>query len=296
MEFKSGFITVIGRPNVGKSTLVNSLSGNRISITSSKPQTTRNSIRSIATTEKYQMVFIDTPGIHKPKTKLGEFMVNSAIDTLNGVDLILFVVEAIKAGPGSGELKIIEQLKQVDTPVVLVINKVDLVGKESILPLIQLYSEIYGFDAFIPVSAKKNDGLGALNLEILKYLTCGPKYYPEDVISDQPERFIVTEIIREKLLHLLNDEVPHGTGVEIITFNERKDKGIIDIDANIYCEKESHKGIIIGKKGSKLKKAGQLARQDIEILLGARVFLQLWVKTKQAWRDNNMVLKDLGYK
>jgi len=296
MAFKSGFITIIGRPNVGKSTLLNRLAGEKIAIMSDKPQTTRNTIKTVITDNESQMVFIDTPGIHKPKTKLGEFMVNLAYDTLNEVDLILLLVEAADSKPGMGDMHIVEQLKQVKTPVFLIINKIDLIRKEELLGIISTYSALMPFKGIIPVSALNNEGTDIIIKEIKKQIPEGPKYFPEDMLTDQPEKIIAAELIREKVLNLLSDEVPHGVGVEVITFKEREDKDLVDILANIYCEKDSHKGILIGKEGKMLKKIGSLSREEIEKLLGTKVFLQLWVKVKPDWRNNNTMLKTLGYK
>lgn len=295
MSFKSGFVTVIGRPNVGKSTLINGLTGEKISIISDKPQTTRNAIRAITTEEDFQVVFIDTPGIHKPKNKLGEFMVSVASDTMNEVDIVLYVVEATDVKPGPGDMHIMEQLKEVKTPVILVINKTDLIEKKRILSLISAYKDILDFKSIIPVSAEANEGLGIIMDEIKKLLPEGPKYFPEDMLTDQTERVLVAELIREKVLHSLSEEVPHGVGVEVISFKERDGKNLIDIQANIYCEKDTHKGILIGKEGKMLKKIGTTARQEIENLLGSKVFLQLWVKVKPDWRNSNLMLKILGY-
>lgn len=296
MKFKSGFVSIIGRPNVGKSTLLNSLTGEKIAIMSDKPQTTRNAIRSIITGEDYQIVFIDTPGIHKPKTRLGDFMVNIAQDTLNEVDLVLFLVEAQDSKPGAGDLYIIEQLKKIKTPVFLMINKTDTINKDQILPVIAAYKELMDFKEIIPISAIKGDNLGAIIDSIKKVLPEGPKYFPEDMLTDQPEKLITAELIREKVLELLTDEVPHGVGVEVISFKERQGKDIIDIQANIYCEKETHKGILIGKEGRMLKNIGSMSRIEIERLLGTKVFLELWVKVKPDWRNNDHMLKTLGYK
>lgn len=295
MAFKSGFVTIIGRPNVGKSTLLNSLAGGKVSIISDKPQTTRNTIRSIVTREDFQIVFIDTPGIHKPKNKLGEYMVSMAEATLREVDMILFMVEATDAAPGPGDIYIIEKLKNIKTPSILIINKIDLIKKEHILPLISTYKGKMDFQAYIPVSAINGTGTGAIIDQIKEYLPEGPKYFPDDMVTDQPERMIVSELIREKILQLVSDEIPHGVGVEVVSFKERPGKNIIDIDATIFCEKETHKGILIGKGGSLLKKIGILSREDIEKLLGTKVFLQLWVKVKQGWRNLDSMLKTLGY-
>jgi GTP-binding protein Era len=295
MGFKSGFISIIGRPNVGKSTLANTMIGNKVSIVTSKPQTTRNTIRSILTTDEYQMVFIDTPGIHKPKNKLGEYMVDIALETLNGVDVVLFMIEADKAVPGPGDLVICERLKGVKTPVILVINKIDLVRKNALLPLISTYEGIVRFIAAVPVSSINGEGFDDLKNEILNFLPEGPLYFPDDMVTDQPEHILAAEIIREKLLIILSDEVPYGTGIEITNFEEKQDGRLILIRANIYCERKSHKSIIIGKNGSMLKKAGTLAREELEMLLGTKIFLELWVKIKEGWRNDIRVLKTLGY-
>lgn len=293
MSYKAGFVSVIGRPNVGKSTLLNVLTGEKIAIMSSKPQTTRNTIRGVITNDKCQLVLIDTPGIHKPKTKLGEYMVNVASETIKEVDLILFLVEA-SAQAGSLDIGIIEQLKQVKTPVFLILNKVDLVSKEKLFTIMDGYSKLMDFKAIIPVSALKNDGTDIILKEALKYIPDGEKFFPDDTLTDQPEKVIAAEMIREKLLLNLDDEVPHGVGVEVMSFKERAD-GLISIQATIYCEKSSHKGIIIGKQGTMLKKIGSAARFEIEKLLDTKVFLELWVKIKPDWRNNDNMLKDLGY-
>lgn len=295
-SFKSGFVTIIGRPNVGKSTLMNHLIGQKIAITSNKPQTTRNRIQTVYTDmERGQIVFLDTPGIHKAKNKLGEYMVNVAERTLNEVDVILWLVEPSNF-IGAGEQHIIEQLKRVKTPVILVINKVDTVEKEKILEYIDTYRKVYDFAEIIPVSA-----LRAINLEdvidsIFKYLPYGPQFYDEDTITDQPERAIVAEIIREKALHALDEEIPHGIAVAIDQMKQRKGQNFFDIDATIVCEKDSHKGIIIGKGGAMLKKIGSNARYEIERLLDAKVNLKLWVKVKKDWRDSDFLIKNFGYK
>lgn len=296
MPFKSGFITIVGRPNVGKSTLLNKLTGEKIAIMSDKPQTTRNTIKTVVTSKDAQMIFIDTPGIHKPKNKLGEYMVNMAENTLNEVDLVLFLVEATGEKPGSGDLHIAEKLKVLKSKVFLIINKIDLVNKEKILSIISNYKDIGAFDAIIPISAMSNDGVDLLVNDIKKVLPEGPKYFPEDMLTDQPEKLIVAELIREKVLHLVDEEVPHGVGVEVETFKERQGKNIVDIQATIFCERDSHKGILIGKQGAMLKRIGSLSRTDIENLLGTKVFLELWVKVKPDWRNNNNMLNTLGYK
>lgn len=295
MAFKSGFITIIGRPNVGKSTLLNKLAGEKIAIMSDKPQTTRNTIKTVITDDESQMIFIDTPGIHKPKTKLGEYMVNVVYETLNEVDIVLFLVEATDNKPGMGDLKIVEQLKNIKTPVFLIINKIDLVKKDQLLGIIAAFTALMPFKAIIPVSALNNEGTEIIVKEIKNALPEGPKFFPDDMLTDQPEKLIVAELVREKILNLLNDEVPHGVGVEVISFKERENKDIIDIQANIYCEKDSHKGIIIGKEGKMLKRIGSQSRVDIEKLLGTKVYLQLWIKVKPDWRNNNLMLKSLGY-
>jgi GTP-binding protein Era len=294
MAYKSGFISVIGKPNVGKSTLLNALTGEKIAIMSNKPQTTRNTIRAVITSDECQLVLIDTPGIHRPKTKLGQYMVNVASETIKEVDLIFFLSEATTQ-PESLDISIIEQLKQVKTPVFLILNKVDIVDKEKLFTIMARYSELMEFKAIIPVSALKKDGLEIILKEALKYIPEGEKFFPEDTLTDQPEKVIAAEMIREKLLLNLDDEVPHGVGVEVTSFKERKD-GLINIQATIFCEKSTHKGIIIGKQGVMLKKIGSAARFEIERLLDTKVFLELWVKIKPDWRNNDNMLKDLGYK
>ena len=296
MSFKSGFVTIVGRPNVGKSTLTNRLAGEKISIISDKPQTTRNTIKTIINSEDSQVIFLDTPGIHKPKTKLGEYMVNLAENTLNEVDIVLFLVEATDEGPGVGDMYIMEQLKKLKTPVFLIINKIDLIRKEQLFVRINKYAPVMEFKAIIPISALNNEGTDIVMKEIKKLLPEGPKYFPDDIITDQPEKMIAAELIREKILELILEEVPHGTGVEVISFKEREGRELVDIEANIYCEKETHKGILIGKEGKMLKRIGSLARVDIENLLGVKIFLQLWVKVKPDWRNNDNMLKTLGYK
>ncbi|MEF9942148.1 MAG: GTPase Era [Lachnospiraceae bacterium] len=292
-EYKSGFVTLIGRPNVGKSTLMNYLIGQKIAITSNKPQTTRNRIQTVLTTEDSQIVFVDTPGIHKAKNKLGEYMVNVAERTLNEVDVVLWLVEP-STFIGAGERHIVEQLEKVQTPVVLVINKVDMVKKEEVLAYIDAYQKIYEFAAIVPVSARSGDNTDELVKVITQYLPYGPQFYDEDTITDQPERQIVAELIREKALHSLNEEIPHGIAVSIDKMKKRKK--IIDIEATIICERDSHKGIIIGKQGAMLKKIGSTARFEIERLLDSQVNLQLWVKVKKDWRDSDMLMKNFGYK
>ena len=293
-EFKSGFVTIIGRPNVGKSTLMNQLTGEKVAIISNKPQTTRNKIQSIVTDEKGQIIFIDTPGIHKPKHKLGQYMVKVAETTLNEVDIVLWLIEPDTI-IGPGDLYIIEQLKQVKTPVFLIINKIDTIAKEQVLEIIDTYKDEYPFAEIIPVSAMTGENIDLLFDIIYQRLPKGPQYFPEDMITDQPERQLVAELIREKMLQLLQQEIPHGIAIEIESMQSRKDQDIVDIQAVIYCEKDSHKSIIIGKKGSMLKKIGSLARQDIERLLGSQVYLELWVKVKKDWRDSDFMLKNFGF-
>ena len=291
-DYKSGFVTLIGRPNVGKSTLMNYLIGQKIAITSNKPQTTRNRIQTVLTTEEGQIVFVDTPGIHKAKNKLGEYMVNVAERTLNEVDVVLWLVEP-STFIGAGEKHIAEQLGRVNTPVVLVINKVDMVKKEEVLTFIDTYRKIYDFAAIVPVSARSGENTEELVKVIMKFLPYGPQYYDEDAITDQPERQIVAELIREKALHALNDEIPHGIAVAIDSMKYRKK--IVDIDATIICERDSHKGIIIGKQGAMLKKIGSTARFEIEKMLDLKVNLKLWVKVKKDWRDSDFLIKNFGY-
>lgn len=292
-DYKSGFVTLIGRPNVGKSTLMNYLIGQKIAITSNKPQTTRNRIQTVLTTEEGQIVFVDTPGIHKAKNKLGEYMVNVAERTLNEVDVVLWLVEP-STFIGAGEKHIADQLKKVKTPVVLVINKVDMVKREEVLTFIDAYRKIYDFAEIVPVSARSGENTDELVKVILQYLPYGPQFYDEDTVTDQPERQIVSELIREKALHCLNEEIPHGIAVSIDRMNARKK--VMDIDATIICERDSHKGIIIGKQGSMLKKIGSTARFEIERLLDCKVNLQLWVKVKKDWRDSDFLIQNFGYK
>ena len=291
-DYKSGFVTLIGRPNVGKSTLMNYLIGQKIAITSNKPQTTRNRIQTVLTREEGQIVFVDTPGIHKAKNKLGEYMVNVAERTLNEVDVVLWLVEP-STFIGAGEQHIAEQLKKVKTPVILVINKVDMVKKEEVLSFIDAYRKIYDFAEIVPVSARSGENAEELVKVILKYLPYGPQFYDEDTITDQPERQIVAELIREKSLHCLNEEIPHGIAVAIDKMSYRRN--IVDIDATIICERDSHKGIIIGKQGAMLKKIGSTARFEIEKMLESKVNLKLWVKVKKDWRDSDFLIKNFGY-
>lgn len=295
-KFKSGFVTVIGRPNVGKSTLINRLLGERVSIISSKPQTTRNSIRCIYTTDEYQIVFIDTPGIHKPKHMLGEYMVKSATESLKGVDVVVVIFDC-STDIGPGDMYIAEVARKVNSPVILVLNKIDIIPKsrlEQVAASLIMHEDY--FDCIIPISAGTGENLDELLKEIVKHMPEGPKYFTEDIFTDMPEKFIVSEIIREKILELTSEEVPHGTAVEVTSMKERDNKDLIDIEATIYCEKDSHKGIIIGKQGRMLKEIGVRARVDIENLLHCKVNLQLWVKVRNDWRDNRSALKNFGYK
>lgn len=291
-QYKSGFAVLIGRPNVGKSTLMNRLIGQKIAITSSKPQTTRNRIQTVYTSEEGQIVFIDTPGIHKAKNRLGDYMVKIAHRSLTEVDVILWLVEPSNF-IGAGEQHILEQLRKVNVPVILVINKIDTVKKEELFGFIDTYRKEMDFAEIVPVSALKNDNTKELIKCIMKYLPYGPAFYDEDTITDQPMRQIVAELIREKALRCLEEEIPHGIAV---TIEKMKSRGIItDIDATIICERDSHKGIIIGRQGSMLKKIGSNAREDIEKLLECKVNLQLWVKVKKDWRDSDYLLKNFGY-
>ena len=293
-QFRSGFITLIGRTNVGKSTLMNRLVGEKIAIMSNKPQTTRHRIQSVLTTDDFQAVFIDTPGIHKPKNKLGEYMVKAAQTTLGEVDLVLFLVEPSDR-VGGGDSQIIERLNHIDTPVILVINKIDSISREEVGRLIEVYKDLYTFEEIIPISAFNGDNVDRLMELIEGHLPEGPQYFPSDMLTDQPERQLVAELIREKSLYMLQEEIPHGIAVEIDTMKQREDSDIIDIDATIVCERDSHKGIIIGKQGAMLKEIGSKARYDIERLLGSKVYLQLWVKVKKNWRDSDYLLKNFGF-
>ncbi|HAJ65750.1 MAG TPA: GTPase Era [Clostridiales bacterium] len=286
-------ITICGRPNVGKSTLTNALVGEKVAIVSPKPQTTRNRITAIVERGETQFVLLDTPGIHRPRTKLGDYMVNVVRESVADVDCVLMMVEPV-ASIGPQEEALIERLKETGSPAILVINKIDTVEKERLLEVIALYSAAYDFDAVIPVSAKTGDGLNELLIEMEKYAEEGPHFFPDDMITDQPERQICAELVREKLLRCLDKEIPHGTAVEVTRFSERDD-GVVEIDVTIYCEKDSHKGIVIGKKGAMLKKIGELARTDMEAFLGAKVFLQTWVKVRENWRDSMAQLRNFGY-
>ncbi|EQE84616.1 TPA: GTPase Era [Clostridioides difficile] len=293
--FKSGFVSIVGRPNVGKSTLMNNVVGEKIAIMSDKPQTTRNTIQAVYTDEEMQIVFLDTPGIHKPKNKLGEFMVKAATEAFKNVDLILFVVDdSKKIGPG--DRKIIEDLRSVKTPIILVVNKIDqLDQKDELFDIIKMYDREGVFKEIVPISALKGKNTDTLIKVIQNYLEKGPKYFPDYMITDQPERVLIAELIREKVLHYLNDEIPHGVAVEIEKMKARNDKEIVDVSAVIYCERDSHKGIIIGKNGRKLKGIGKSARQDIELLLGSQINLQLWVKVKGNWRNLQNYINNFGY-
>ncbi|MFQ9696135.1 MAG: GTPase Era [Zhenhengia sp.] len=292
--FKSGFISIIGRTNVGKSTLMNRLIGEKIAIMSNKPQTTRNRIQTVLTTDTYQAVFIDTPGIHTPQNKLGEMMIKTANTTLNEVDIIFYLIEPHPI-IGKNEATIIEKLKSVHTPIFLCINKIDSVSKEEVAETINKYKEELDFSEIIPISAYEGANIDALLKCIEKYLPEGPQFFPDDVLTDQPERQIVAELIREKALHLLDKEIPHGIAVEIDTMKSRKNGDIVDIEATIVCERDSHKRIIIGKQGAMIKEIGSKARYDMERLLGSKVYLTLWVKVKKNWRDSQFLLKNYGF-
>ncbi len=287
-------VTICGRPNVGKSTLTNALVGEKIAIVSDKPQTTRNRITAIVERGETQFVLMDTPGFHKPRTKLGDYMVNVVRESVADVDLVLLLVEPV-AAIGPQEQALIGRIKESGAPAILLINKIDTVEKSKLLEVIAVYSSAHDFDAVIPLSAKTGEGLAELLCEMDKYACDGPHLFPDDMITDQPERQICAELLREKLLKSLDKEIPHGTAVEINRFKERDD-GIVEIEATIYCEKESHKGIIIGKKGAMLKKIGALAREDMEKFLDAKVFLQTWVKVKDNWRDSESLLRNFGFR
>ena len=293
MNTKTAIITIAGRPNVGKSTLTNFLVGEKIAIVSNKPQTTRNRICGILSRDNLQFVFVDTPGFHKPRTKLGDYMVNTVRESISDVDATILVVEPI-ASIGSQEAVLIERLQATRCPAILAINKIDTVEKDKLLEVIAVYSQTGVFDAIIPISAKTGDGVDVLLEQCENYAVEGPFLFPDDVTTDQPERQVMAEIIREKLLWCLEKEIPHGTAVEITTFSER-DNGIIDIDATIFCEKASHKGIIIGKQGAMLKKISSLARTDCEKFMGTKVYLTTWVKVKENWRDSDFLVRNFGY-
>ncbi len=294
-KFRSGYVSIIGRPNVGKSTIMNLLIGEKIAIMSHRPQTTRNKIQTILTTDNFQAIFTDTPGLHSPKSKLGDFMVKSAEGALEEVDMVLYVIEPYEKIRKS-DLDIIERLKKITTPVFLIINKTDTVDKDEILKVIDAYRKAYDFKEIIPFSAIKGENRELLINIIENNLPYGPMFYPDDMITDQTERQIAAEIIREKALFLLDEEIPHGIAVEVTEMKAREDKDMVDVSATIYCEKSSHKGIIIGKNGTMLKKIGSRSRADIERFLGSKINLQLWVKVKKDWRDNEYLLKEFGYK
>ncbi|MCM3161823.1 GTPase Era [Metabacillus litoralis] len=294
-SFKSGFVSIIGRPNVGKSTFINRVIGQKIAIMSDKPQTTRNKIQGVYTTNQSQTVFIDTPGIHKPKHKLGDFMMKVAQNTLKEVDLILFMINA-EEGYGRGDEFIIEKLKQTNTPVFLIINKIDQIHPDQLLPLIEQYKELYPFKEIVPISALQGNNVDTLLQQIEAVLPEGPQYYPEDQVTDHPERFIITELIREKVLHLTREEIPHSIAVVMDTLERRENNAAIYVGATIIVERDSQKGIVIGKRGSMLKEVGQRARVDIEALLGSKVFLELWVKVQKDWRNKASQLRDYGFR
>lgn len=293
MISKTAMITICGRPNVGKSTLTNALVGEKIAIVSNKPQTTRNRISAVVNRGDTQFVIIDTPGFHKPRTRLGDYMVNVVKESVADVDAVMLLVEPI-ANIGRQEEELIARIKETGVPAILVINKIDTVEKTELLEVMALYSAAHDFDAIIPMSAKNGEGIDELLAELEKYAQAGPQLFPDNMICDQPEKQICAELVREKLLLCLDKEIPHGTAVEVTRFSER-DNGIIDLDVTIYCEKASHKGIIIGKQGAMLKKIGELARADIEAFMGTKVFLQTWVKVKENWRDSTAQLRNFGF-
>ncbi len=293
MISKTAMITICGRPNVGKSTLTNALVGEKIAIVSNKPQTTRNRTSAVVNRGDTQFVIIDTPGFHKPRTRLGDYMVNVVKESVADVDAVMLLVEPI-ANIGRQEEELIARIKETGVPAILVINKIDTVEKTELLEVMALYSAAHDFDAIIPMSAKNGEGIDELLAELEKYAQAGPQLFPDDMICDQPEKQICAELVREKLLLCLDKEIPHGTAVEVTRFSER-DNGIIDLDVTIYCEKASHKGIIIGKQGAMLKKIGELARADIEAFMGTKVFLQTWVKVKENWRDSTAQLRNFGF-
>lgn len=293
MITKTAMITICGRPNVGKSTLTNALVGEKIAIVSSKPQTTRNRISAVVNRGDTQLILMDTPGFHKPRTRLGDYMVKVVRESVADVDAVMLVVEPI-ANIGPQEQELIRRMQESGAPGVLVINKIDTVEKQELLRVIALYAGAHQFDAIVPISAKRGEGLEELMDELQKFAAPGPQLFPDDMISDMPEKQICAELVREKLLLCLDKEIPHGTAVEVTKFSEREN-GIIDMDVTIYCEKDSHKGIIIGKKGAMLKKIGELARTDIEAFMGTKVFLQTWVKVKENWRDSNAQLRNFGF-
>jgi GTP-binding protein Era len=292
-RYKSGFVAIIGRPNVGKSTLMNQVIGQKIAIMSDKPQTTRNKIHGVYTTDQAQIVFLDTPGIHKPQSKLGDYMMKVAQSTLGEVDAVLFLVDVVE-GIGGGDRFIIEQLKDVKTPVLLLLNKIDKVHPEELLPIITTYKDLYPFAEIIPVSALQGNNVTPMLEQVIRYLPEGPQYYPADQVTDHPEQFVCAELIREKILHLTREEVPHSIAVAIEDMRV-EENGLVRISAVIYVERDSQKGIIIGKQGALLKEVGKRARHDIESLLGSKTFLELWVKVKKDWRNQERVLRDLGF-
>ena len=292
---KSGMIAIVGRPNVGKSTLTNALVGEKIAIVTNKPQTTRNRICAVVDRNECQFVFMDTPGLHKARTKLGDYMVKVVRESVADVDAVCLIVEPIPH-VGGPEEELIARIKALNVPAVLIINKIDTVEKEALLAVMAAYAEVHAFQAILPISAKNGEGVEEVLDVLARFLPEGPRMFPEDMVTDQPERQVCAEIIREKLLLCLDKEIPHGTAVELIRFAERERDGVIEIDATIYCEKDSHKGIIIGKGGAMLKKISTLARQDIERFMGAKVYLQTWVKVKENWRDNLNLIHNFGYK
>lgn len=292
-QFKSGFVAIIGRPNVGKSTLMNQVVGQKIAIMSDKPQTTRNKIHGVYTTNESQVVFLDTPGIHKRQSKLGDYMNQTALGTLGEVEAALFLVDASE-GIGGGDRYIAEQLKKIKTPIILVLNKIDKIDPPALLPLIEQYRKLHDFAEIVPISAKLGNNVNTLLDQIQRYLPPGPQYYPEDQVTDHPEQFVCAELIREKILHMTREEVPHSIAVTIEDMRV-EENGTVYISAVIFVERDSQKGIIIGKQGALLKEVGRQARQDIQRLLGSKIFLELWVKVKKDWRNQERVLRDLGF-
>ncbi|MCH1624972.1 GTPase Era [Fredinandcohnia quinoae] len=293
--YKSGFVSIIGRPNVGKSTFLNNVVGQKIAIMSDKPQTTRNKVQGVYTENDSQIIFIDTPGIHKPKHKLGDFMMKVAQNTLKEVDLVLFMINA-EEGYGRGDEFIIERLKTIQTPVFLVVNKIDQIHPDHLLPLIEKYKELYPFKQIVPISALQGNNINTLVNQIKEYLPEGPQYYPADQVTDHPERFIVSELIREKVLHLTREEIPHSIAVVMDSMERRDNSDTVYVAATIIVERDSQKGIVIGKQGSMLKEVGKRARVDIEALLGSKVFLELWVKVQKDWRNKMSQLRDFGFR
>lgn len=290
---KTAMIAIVGRPNVGKSTLTNTLTGEKVAIVTNKPQTTRNRIFAVVNSDDTQLVLLDTPGFHKARTRLGDYMVKVVRDSVADVDVVSLLIEPVN-NIGMQEQQLIQQIKETGVPSILVINKIDTVKKEQLLAVIATYTQAHTFDAVVPISAKNSEGVDTLVAELKKYAVEGPQLFPDGMVTDQPERQIIAEIVREKLLLCLDKEVPHGTAVEVTRFSEREN-GIIDLDVTIYCEKAGHKGMIIGKGGGMLKKIGQLAREDIEKFMGTKVFMQTWVKVKENWRDNQALIKNFGY-